>query len=71
MFEVLILSFIQGVTEFLPISSTGHLVLISKFYIPPIKIKIVRPKDLAHYVISNYCVNSSNIYLCKSLFNEV
>ena len=32
MFEVLILSFIQGVTEFLPISSTGHLVLISKFY---------------------------------------
>lgn len=32
MLEVLILSFIQGVTEFLPISSTGHLVLISKFY---------------------------------------
>tara|TARA_B100000029_G_scaffold195042_2_gene193161 strand:- start:683 stop:1450 length:768 start_codon:yes stop_codon:yes gene_type:complete len=30
--EILILSLIQGVSEFLPISSTAHLVLISKYY---------------------------------------
>ncbi len=31
MIEVLILSFVQGITEFLPISSSSHLILISKF----------------------------------------
>ena len=31
--EILILSFIQGVTEFLPISSAAHLVIISKYYV--------------------------------------
>ena len=31
MIEVLILSLIQGVAEFLPISSSAHLILISKF----------------------------------------
>ena len=30
--EILILSFIQGVSEFLPISSIAHLVLVSKYY---------------------------------------
>ena len=30
--EILILSFIQGVTEFLPISSVAHLVVVSKYY---------------------------------------
>ena len=30
MFELIILSLIQGITEFLPISSTSHLILISK-----------------------------------------
>ena len=30
--EVLILSAIQGITEFLPISSTGHTILISKIF---------------------------------------
>ena len=30
MIEILILSFIQGVTEFLPISSSSHLIIISK-----------------------------------------
>lgn len=28
MFEILILSFIQGITEFLPISSSGHLIVL-------------------------------------------
>ena len=30
--EILILSLIQGISEFLPISSLAHLVLISKYY---------------------------------------
>ena len=31
MIEILILSLIQGVTEFLPVSSSSHLILVSKF----------------------------------------
>ena len=30
MFEIFILSFVQGITEFLPISSSSHLIIISK-----------------------------------------
>ncbi len=30
--EILILSLIQGISEFLPVSSAAHLVLVSKFY---------------------------------------
>lgn len=30
LFQALILSFVEGVTEFMPISSTGHLVLVSQ-----------------------------------------
>ena len=29
MLEILLLSFVQGVTEFLPVSSSAHLILIS------------------------------------------
>lgn len=32
MIEILILSFIQGVSEFLPVSSSSHLIIISKFF---------------------------------------
>ena len=31
MLEVFILSIIQGVTEFLPISSSSHLILVSEY----------------------------------------
>ena len=31
MVEVIILSLVQGITEFLPISSSSHLILISKY----------------------------------------
>ena len=31
MIEILILSFIQGITEFLPISSSSHLIIISEY----------------------------------------
>ena len=31
MFEILLLSIIQGITEFLPISSSSHLILISQY----------------------------------------
>ena len=30
--EILILSLIQGIFEFLPVSSAAHLVLVSKYY---------------------------------------
>ena len=30
--EIIILSAIQGISEFLPISSAAHLVLVSKYY---------------------------------------
>ena len=32
MIEILILSLIQGITEFLPISSSSHLIIISKYF---------------------------------------
>ena len=32
MIEILILSLIQGVAEFLPVSSSSHLILISKYF---------------------------------------
>jgi len=32
MIEILLLSIIQGVTEFLPISSSSHLILTSKYF---------------------------------------
>ena len=32
MLEVIILSMVQGITEFLPISSSAHLILISKYF---------------------------------------
>ena len=31
MLEILLLSLVQGVTEFLPISSSSHIILFSKF----------------------------------------
>ena len=31
MIEILILSLVQGITEFLPISSSSHLILISEY----------------------------------------
>ena len=31
MFEVLLLSLIQGITEFLPISSSSHLIIVSDY----------------------------------------
>ena len=30
--EILILSVVQGISEFLPISSSAHLILVSNFY---------------------------------------
>ena len=32
MVEIIVLSIIQGVTEFLPISSSAHLILVSKYF---------------------------------------
>ncbi len=32
MVEIFILSIVQGITEFLPISSSSHLILITKYF---------------------------------------
>ena len=32
MIEVIILSVVQGITEFIPVSSSAHLILISKYF---------------------------------------
>ena len=32
MFDVIILSIIQGVTEFIPVSSSAHLILVSEYF---------------------------------------
>ena len=32
MFEVIFLSIVQGITEFLPISSSAHLILVSEYF---------------------------------------
>ena len=32
MLEIIILSIVQGITEFLPISSSAHLIIISKYF---------------------------------------
>ena len=32
MIEILVLSVVQGITEFLPISSSSHLILISEYF---------------------------------------
>ena len=30
--QILILGFVQGITEFLPVSSSSHLVIVSEFF---------------------------------------
>ena len=32
MIELILLSIVQGITEFLPVSSSAHLILVSKFF---------------------------------------
>ena len=32
LFQTLVLAFVQGITEFLPISSSGHLVIFQKLF---------------------------------------
>ena len=32
MIEILILSIVQGITEFIPVSSSAHLILFSKYF---------------------------------------
>ena len=59
---LLILSIIQGITEFLPISSSAHLILISKFFS---QIETGRNFDVSLHFGSLLAVL---IYLRKDLF---
>ena len=59
---LLVLSIIQGITEFLPISSSAHLILISKFFA---QIETGRNFDVSLHFGSLLAVL---IYLRKDLF---
>ena len=59
---ILVLSIIQGITEFLPISSSAHLILIPKFFS---QIETVRNFDVSLHFGSLFAVL---IYLRKDLF---
>jgi undecaprenyl-diphosphatase len=63
MIKILLLSFIQGITEFLPISSSGHLILFEK-------ILGYNPKGIGLEVFLHLSTSFSIIfYFSKKIFN--
>ena len=61
--EILILSAIQGISEFLPISSSAHLIIVSSLYDLKASSLVNRHKFTFRFFVSN------NIFFRKDLFN--
>ena len=64
--EILILSAVQGISEFLPISSSAHLILISNFYAFSSSSLFI---DIGHYESENHIKLIIKEFLNKKLPN--
>ena len=49
MLKVILLGIVEGITEWLPISSTGHMILVDEF------IKLNVPKDFMEMFLVAWC----------------
>jgi undecaprenyl-diphosphatase len=61
LFSVILLSLIEGITEFLPISSTGHLLLVSPYL----------PLDPAFYTVFDIAIQLGAILAVPTIFPHV
>ena len=65
--EILILSAIQGISEFLPISSSAHLIIVSSLYDLKASSLINRYKFTFRFFVSNNIFFLEKIYLTLNI----
>lgn len=58
MLKVILLGIVEGITEWLPISSTGHMILVDEF------IKLNVPKDFMGNVFSSHSAWCDSCGMC-------